>query len=68
MKVKRGRTATLKIVRKCEGDRVLFFKSSNRRIATVNHNGKITARKRGTTTITLKMKSGCTATCRIKVY
>ncbi|MCH5299610.1 MAG: Ig-like domain-containing protein [Ruminococcus sp.] len=35
-------------------DKTVVFKSSNKKIATVNKNGKITAKKKGTVTITAK--------------
>jgi uncharacterized protein YjdB len=41
--------------------------SSNKAVATVNKNGKITAVKKGTATITVKLYNGKTATCKATV-
>ena len=41
--------------------------SSNKNIATVNSKGKITAKKAGTVTITVKTTNGKTAKCKITV-
>ncbi|MGN0655163.1 MAG: DNA/RNA non-specific endonuclease, partial [Ruminiclostridium sp.] len=41
--------------------------SSNNKIATVNSNGKVTAKKAGTVTITAKTTNGLKATCKITV-
>lgn len=44
------------------------FKSSNKKVATVDSTGKVTAKKKGTATITVTTKDGkFTATCKIKV-
>ncbi len=44
------------------------FKSSNKKVATVDSTGKVTAKKKGTTVITVTTKDGkYTATCKIKV-
>jgi len=48
-------------------DTVKSYKSSNTKVATVNSKGKITAKKVGKATITVTMKSGATATCKITV-
>lgn len=42
------------------------YKSSNNKIATIDKNGKVTAKKTGTVTITAKM-SGNKYTCKLKV-
>ena len=55
-------------VKKCiKGDRVLKYTSSNKKVATVNKKGKVTAKKEGKAKITVKMKSGCKATCIVTV-
>ena len=43
------------------------FKSSNKKVATVTKKGVITAKKKGTTKITVTTKAGAKATCKIKV-
>ncbi len=45
----------------------ITYTSGNKSIATVNSAGKITAKKAGTTTITVKTYNGKTAKCRITV-
>lgn len=41
--------------------------SSNSKIATVNNKGKVTAKKAGTVTITVKTSNGLKATCKVTV-
>lgn len=43
------------------------FYSSNRKVATVSSHGKVTGKQEVIATITLKMKSGVKAACKIKV-
>jgi uncharacterized protein YjdB len=43
------------------------FTSSNKKIATVNRKGEITAKKAGTVTITIKTRNGLVITCKVKV-
>lgn len=67
LQVKKSTTA-LKIKTYTKGDAVKSWKSSNPSIVSVNaKNGKLTARKTGTATITLTMKSGAKASCKVKV-
>lgn len=59
--------ATLKIgnVSKKEMKKAVW-KSSNKKVATVNKNGKITAKKNGKTTVTVKV-NGRTLSCKVTV-
>ncbi len=65
--IKSGKQYTLKIKSKTYGDKVKKWASSNKKVATVNSHGKVTGKQEGVATITLKMKSGTKATCKIKV-
>lgn len=62
-----GKSYTLKIKSKTYGDKVHKWTSSNKKVATVNSRGKVAGKKKGIATITLKMKSGVKATCKVKV-
>ncbi len=62
-----NKSYTLKIKSKTYGDKVKKWSSSNKKIATVNENGKVTGKKEGVAKITLEMKSGIKASCKIKV-
>jgi hypothetical protein len=48
-------------------DKSLTWKSSNKKVATVNKNGKVTAKKKGTVTIKAYNKSGLVAKIKVKV-
>ena len=61
--IKKGKTFTLKIAGKIGTAK---FTSSNKKIATVNTKGKITAKKKGTVTIKVKT-NGITLVCKVKV-
>ena len=61
--IRKGKTFTLKIAGKIGTAR---FTSSNKKIATVNTKGKITAKKKGTVTIKVKT-NGITLVCKVKV-
>ena len=50
-----------------EGDAVAGYTSSNTKVATVNQNGKITAKNTGKATITVTTVKGATATITVKV-
>ena len=43
------------------------WSSSNKKVATVDKNGKVTAKKAGTATITVKSANGKKATCKVTV-
>lgn len=49
------------------GSSVVSWTSSNGKVASVTQNGKVTAKKVGTTKITVSMKDGTTATVKVKV-
>ncbi|MCH5298852.1 MAG: Ig-like domain-containing protein, partial [Ruminococcus sp.] len=61
--LKKGKKFTLKIT---GGVGKAKFTSSNKKIATVNKNGKITAKKKGKATITVKT-NGMKLKCKITV-
>lgn len=45
----------------------LTYKSSNTKVATISSKGKLSAKKKGATTITVKAPNGKTASCVVKV-
>lgn len=65
--LKKGKSFVLKLKTWSYGDKVVSYNTSNKNIATVTSKGKVTAKKKGTATITVKMKSGCKATCKVNV-
>lgn len=66
--LKKGKNETLKVSRNPIGasDKILW-KSSNKKVAAVNSKGKITAKKKGSCTITVRSASGKTAKCKVTV-
>lgn len=66
VKLKQSKTYKLKISY-AKGDSVKKWKTSNKKIVSVSKKGKITAKKKGTAKITVVMKSGKKAVCKIKV-
>ena len=60
-------TGALKVVEKLDTDKVVKWTSSNKKVVTVNQKGKLTAKKVGKATITVTMKSGAKATCKVTV-
>lgn len=58
-----GQSTTLKL----NGAKVKKWKSNNKNIATVNKNGKVVAKKKGTTTIVATTKNGKTYKCKVTV-
>lgn len=66
--LKVGNSCSLKLKSKTKGDSVSSWISSNKKIVTVNRKtGTVKGVSKGTAYITLKMKSGCTAKCKVKV-
>lgn len=64
--LKAGKTYKLK-VSMAAGDSVKKWKSSNRSVVTVTKKGKVKARRAGSAKVTVVLKSGKRATCRIRV-
>ncbi len=63
-----GRTYTLiKTVSPSNAMTSYTWRSSNTSVATVDKNGKVTAKASGTATITVKTSNGKTATCKVTV-
>lgn len=69
--IKRNKSYTLKITKLAKGDSVKSVKSSKKSVATVKkvktNQYKITGKKKGKATITVVLKSGKKATCKITV-
>lgn len=63
MSLEEGKSLTLKLN---VPSKKATWKSSNKKVATVSKSGKITAKKKGTTTITAKY-NGYTVKCKVKV-
>lgn len=66
LQVKKSTTA-VKASGMVKGDKVVSWTSSNKKVATVTNKGKITAKKVGTATITVKTKLGAKASFKVKV-
>ncbi len=68
IQVKKSSSAVKVATKYPANDKVASYVSSNTKIATVNKKtGKVTGKKVGSTTITVTMKSGATATFKVKV-
>ena len=65
--LKKGKTYKLKVTGLAAGDSVKSFKSSKKAVASVSKKGKIKAVKKGKAVITVTLKSGKTAKCKITV-
>ena len=63
----RQTTTMIKVTELQTGDRVTSWTSSNSKIATVDANGKIQGKKKGTAVITVTTASGLTYSFKIKV-
>lgn len=62
----RQQTSGLKITM-AKGDKVTSWKSADTKIVKVSGNGKLTAqKKKGTTTVTVKLKSGLSKKIKVK--
>ena len=68
IKLVKGKSAKIGIKTKNDEDRVKCWKTSNKKILSINKkNGKIYAKRQGKAIVTLLMKSGCKAKCKILV-
>ena len=65
--LRKGKSTSLKIKAHVSGDKVKSWKSNNKKVASVSSKGKVKAKKKGNATITVYMKSGAKASCKIKV-
>ena len=68
--IKKGNTETLKVTinpTNTTDSPKITWSSSNTNIATVDNNGKVTAKSKGTTTITATTTNGKVATCKVTV-
>ena len=67
--IKKGKTYKLKTTLSKSGTygRKVTYTSSKKSVATVSSTGKVTAKKKGITTITAKTENGLTAKCKIVV-
>ncbi|WP_099468940.1 Ig-like domain-containing protein [Konateibacter massiliensis] len=64
----KGKTAKLAVTRNpISATDKLTYKSSNTKVATIDKNGKIKAKKKGKVTITVTSASGKKATCKVTV-
>lgn len=66
VKLQTSKTYSLK-VRYAKGDSIKKCTSNNKKVATVTKKGKIKAKKKGTATITVVLKSGKRAKCKVTV-
>lgn len=66
IKIQASKTYTLKI-KYAKGDSVKKCQSSNKKVATVSKSGKIKAKSKGSTKISVMLASGKKATCKVTV-
>lgn len=67
IKLHKKGTYTLKIKKYTKPDKIKSWKTSKKNIVTVNNKGKVKAKKKGKAVITLYMKSGAKASCKVTV-
>lgn len=68
IRIKKGRSKKLPIIVTPSGSyRKLTFQSKNKRIASVNKKGKVKAKKKGTTKITIRLPNGKKKTIKVIV-
>ena len=68
LSIRKGKTLSLKAVRNpITAAEKLEWTSSNKKVAKVTSKGLVRAKKKGTTTITVKSSNGKSAKCKIKV-
>lgn len=67
LQLKKSTTAIKVAKTTLPGDQVASWKTSNKKVVVVSKSGKITAKKLGTAVVTVTMKSGATAKCKVKV-
>ena len=67
LKIKRGKSATLRAILPEGTAGGCTFKSSNSKVAKVSASGKITAKKKGKATITVTTYNGIVQTCVVTV-
>ena len=60
-------TYKLTVIKKISSDSISKWISSNKKVVTVDRNGKITAKSKGTCYITVIMKSGASAKVKVTV-
>lgn len=65
--LKKGKTTKLKYTITKKTYTTVTFSSSNKKVVSVDKNGKIKALKKGTATITVKTANGKKATCKVTV-
>lgn len=66
--IRKDSSSILKMKSFTKGDSISTWTSSNPKIVSVNKKtGKLSAKSKGIATITLKMKSGAKASCKVKV-
>lgn len=68
VELNKGKSYSVKVTRSpLTANDKLTYKTSNKKVATVSAGGKITARKKGTATITVRSASGKKARLKVKV-